>query len=357
MKDLELIRETLSAAPPSARATVQARNRLTAAIEGRRSPNRARRWVAAGAGALASFAVLAILLASYGERPGPQADPSEASAQDILLAAATQAVSRTETGRYWRVRTISVAGPIRVGEAPNAYDIVDRSVDERWIARDPSGTSWIGSRDLGCRPRSEADERAWRAAGSPAHWDFKADSESGSVRYSTAPGKGRLERLDSTHSDSRVLGIRASELPADPDELRALIAGSIAAGPDGFAPGTSGSEILLFGAMSQLLVEVPATAAVRAAAFTVLAGISGIRSTGAVKDDEGRTGVGIELVRESPDYVETHQLVVDPTTYLIMARSSTGIPAGAGEKRPVKEQRRVILEAGWTDEKPERPQD
>src|SRR5687768_8320215 len=96
MNDVELIRETLGAPPPSTRATAQARNRLTSAIAAQQQPRRARRWVLSGAGALAG--VVALVLA--GTLPGGPPEPapqvpalSALSARDILLAAADRAAT------------------------------------------------------------------------------------------------------------------------------------------------------------------------------------------------------------------------------------------------------------------------
>jgi hypothetical protein len=353
MDDLQLIRETLNAPPPSARATIQARNRLTAAIEAPRPAYRSRRWVLGGAGALAGMAVVALVVTLLGGQPdnGPRAP--ELSARDILLAAANQAASAVETGRYWHVQTVAVSGPFTVGKAPDQYSIVDRAVSERWIARDPAQPGWVGYRDLGYRPRSEADREAWRRAGSPAQWNVAGASRS------AAPGKSDLLRVDT--SDALYGGggfdrAQVEGLPTDPEKLRDLFVAQIAADPrGGSAPGTDGSNSRLVGLMCQLLVDVPTSSAVRAAAFTVLAGIAGIRSTGEVTDGEGRTGIGIELTRTFPEISEFRQLIIDPATHLILASDYSSHRTGVDGKHPIKEQHQVILKAEWTDEQPKAP--
>ena len=95
-------------------------------------------------------------------------------------------------------RRVLGCGPHTVGRAPNTYSIVDRVVQEQWIARDPAEKSWSGHRSLGSRPRTEADQQAWREAGSPAWWDLPADTETGSVRRDSKPGPGELLPLDTS---------------------------------------------------------------------------------------------------------------------------------------------------------------
>ncbi|MEU8076648.1 CU044_5270 family protein [Catellatospora citrea] len=358
MDDLNLIREVLNAPPPSARATVQARNRLTAAMAAPQ-PARRRPWrhVLAAVGTLAGLAALALVVIPPGGRPDPGPQPPDTSARGLLLAAARQAAGAdTETGRYWHVRKVVHSGPFSVGKAPGQYLIIDRDLSEQWIARDPGEPSWTGSRRLGSRPRGEADEKAWRRAGSPTRWNLPGDG--GSVHRSTAPDKGRLDRLNQVPYLIDLGGFDRAEvqaLPTDPDRLRDLFTARIAAGRDGFAPGTGGSDSRLFGAMCQLLIDVPAPPAVRAAAFTVLAGITGMHSIGEVADGLGRTGIGIELAEHTAEVYEVRRLVVDPVTHLLLASSYSATLAGGDGNRPLKEQHQVILQAGWTDAKPAIP--
>jgi hypothetical protein len=350
MDDLDLIRETLSAPPPSARATIQARARLTAAMRERQPARVSRRWLLGGAGALAGAAVLAPVVSLIENRSDRPAQVPEASARDVLLAAATRAASDVTTGRYWNVQSVYVFGPFTVGNAPDQYSIVGRAVDERWIARDPGDASWFGSRDLGYRPRGDADRQAWRKAGSPAQWDVGSGTQS--IRHSTAPGRGELTRLDAATFLEDLGGFNRSQLeglPTDPGALRDLFVARL--GP---VPSNYGVDSMLVGAMVQLLADVPAPPAVRAAAFRVLAGINGMRSTGQVTDEEGRTGTGIELAQTFPDVSDSRQLIVDPATYLILASNYLATAGGDGT-RPVKEQRRVIVRARWTDEPPTAP--
>ncbi|GIH13018.1 CU044_5270 family protein [Rugosimonospora africana] len=368
MDDLQLIRQTLDAPPPSARATFQARGRLDAAIGGsapvsaRRFPVRLR-WSLSGGVVLAAVAgvVLATTAAhpEHADRGGTTQVLGDRSAQTILLAAATRA-GADKTGKYWHVETIAVAGPQRVGTAPDQYNLVDRSATANWIARDPEDTSWTGTRDLGWRPDTEADQRAWSEAGSPKQWDLSVDgsvdgSPAGTRRLTMTAGKGQLSPVDSRTTYLQDLGgfdlTQIQQLPTNPSKLRALLLSRMAAA--GLTAGSSGADTFLFGAVSQLLLDVPAPPAVRAAAFTVLAGIPGVDSVGTVKDADGRQGLGIEMNRTSPGgFVERHQLILDSSTYVIMGESFSG---SQGAAAPIKHGESVVVAAEWTDQKPEPP--
>jgi hypothetical protein len=364
MDDLRHIRETLLADPPTNQATVRARRRLAAAMDGppgRRRP--AVRWAFGGAAVLAGAAAISLAVASTtttatpgpAHRPGVDA-PAELSAQDLLLAAARSAAT-AEAGRYWHVRILREYGPVTVGQAPNTYELDGRSVDETWIAADPAETSWLGRRSLGFGPRDAAAEQAWIADGAPDQWVVGADTTSGTTTYTTAAGDAEFIEIDARQWYLPDLGgfdaAAVAALPTDAAALRDLFEDRIAA--DGSAPGTWGANIRLFLAMSQLLVDVPAPPAVRAAAFEVVAGIPGVASTGPVTDAEGRTGVGVELGRTVGGVVERHGLILDPATHVILASDHSGrhTPATGGEL--LKQQQALILVAEWTDADPAPP--
>jgi hypothetical protein len=365
MDDLQLIREVLDAPAPSARTTVQARNRLTAAIAGphtrRRRPwVRTVAWSAGGAAALA--AITAVALATTVTTSGSPAPPRVAvpvpaplSAHDLLLAAADQAAS-ADTGRYWHVQEVAVTGSIMIGTGPDRYELTGGYVSENWIARDPRDKSYQGYRELGWHPRTDADRAKWRAAGSPTRWDISADNASGHRSLSTQPGTPRLSAVDPAQSYLRDLGgfdlAQVQQLPTDPAALRDLIVARIAAGPDGRALSTDEADLRLFGALTELLLDVPAPPKVRAAAFRALAGIPGVTSSGQVADARGRTGVGIELIRTGNGFREYRQLIFDGTSHLILADNYAATDAGGHR---VKDRTMVILEAEWTDGTPVPP--
>jgi hypothetical protein len=374
MDDLQAIRDVLVAPGPTDRATLQARALLVDAMDparpaarGRRrsearGPRRSAGWwhvsrwpvlrlSAAAAAVLAGLAIIvtATTVGTGGRRGhGTALDPA---AHEILLAAASGA-AEAPTGRYWHVEEIVAVGPYRVGGAAHPYDLVGRSVTENWVAGTAGDKSWEGYRQLGYRPRSAADERAWRADGSPTQWVLNADTTSG-TRLSMAPGKAKLTPRDAADSYLRELGgfnlAQVQQLPTDPAQLRALFVGRITA--DG-AASASVLAMRLFSVMGELLVDVPAPPKIRAAAFAVLAGLPGVRGVNGVTDSEGRTGDGVELVQTEGGFVSYERLLIDPATHLIIARDQAGYTDPA---HPLKEGHSVVLKAEWTDDKPEPP--
>lgn len=385
MNDLEVIRETLDVAPPSAGTTAKARNRLTSAIEAadrrkaRRLPSSLRslwtphaaasvRWSLAGAAAVAGvvMVVLAATMATTGQpagtTPGTAApETAHLSARALLLSAASQA-ARAEaatSGRYWHVRRIVAGGPYRVGTSPHQYYVVGSRVVEQWMARSSRDKSWEGQRDLGFAPRTEADKRAWRAAGAPK--SSEVDSDPDAMTWRMAPGKGTLGQLDASERYLSELGgfrfDQVQRLPTDPAKLRALFVARIAVSNERLAPEASVAEshLRLFESMSELLLDVPTPPDVRAAAFRVLAEIPGVHSMGDVTDSQGRPGVGIELTHTSSGAVWHSELVLDPATNLILSSTGSAYMAGGDASQPEKEQTTVILDAGWTDDRPRTP--
>jgi hypothetical protein len=69
------------------------------------------------------------------------------------------------------------------------------------------------------------------------------------------------------------------------------------------------------------------------------------------------------VLRESREHPERfadlfdayHGEIVDPATHLILASNYSAILTEGDSTRPIKEQRLVILEAQWTDERPKAP--
>jgi hypothetical protein len=193
--------EVIATAPAIPAATVRDSGRIVR--ERSVTRGRALRWSVVGTGLVGAAAAVALAvpaivanphpegLPAVGALPGTSGGATTVTARDLLLAAATTAEQApAETGKYWHVKTLNVFGPLRVGSKSNMYWVVRRSVEESWDAGDPKNPSWNGRRDAGTRPRAEADENAWRAAGSPTTWTI--DSDGSKVVLSTAPDAGEL---------------------------------------------------------------------------------------------------------------------------------------------------------------------
>jgi len=318
------------------------------------------RWSLMGTGLLGAAAAVAlvapaIVSAPTDGRPGagalPASPASPQNARDILLAAATKAEQApAETGKYWHVKTLNVFGPLRVGTEPDGYWVLKQSVEESWDARDAKDASWTGRRDIGVRPRAEADENAWRAAGSPTKWTL--DSDGANVVLSTQPSAGELSKDTESPRYLEDIGQLSLEqvrhLPDDQKALRDWVTSQIHK-QMGYAPGSANSDQLLFGFLSRMLLDTPAEPKVRAAAFRILADIPAVESLGIVKDDSGRSGQGVEF----SNGVETERLVIDAATHMLLADEISSRPKGM--EMPAKESSTLVLTAEWSDAAPQVP--
>jgi hypothetical protein len=354
--DLQLIREVLDAPGPTPQATFQARNRLAAAMDGR-PHRRTLRSVLVGAGAVVTVtaAVLAFALGQPDSAPrdphGGDAIPAKLGAHELLLAAATSAGAE-KTGTYWHTETVALRGPIHV----QGYDLASRAVVGYWLAKDPQGTSWVGQRDLGYRPFSPADAKKWAAAGKPTTWQVAADNAEGHRTLRATPGKATLETMSASLFLQSLGGfdtVQVNALPTAPAELKKLFQDRIVERADAALPGTAAGDANLFRAMTDLLVQVPAPPAVRAAAFEVIADLPGITIQEHVTDAEGRDGVRITLQQNGSGVDQANSIILNPASHQVFARGYDATASGGG--KAVKSGTETFLTIGWTDAKPSAP--
>jgi hypothetical protein len=316
------------------------------------------RWSLVGTGVAGAAAAAVLVVSTWtgtvpppppvGAVPGATGEARPVTAREVLLAAATRAQSAPAAhGKYWHVRTLDVYGPMKL----DSYLVMRRSVEESWDARDPRGTSWSGHRDIGVRPRAAADEKAWRAAGSPTRWTLDADSDNALV-LSTEPDKGYLLKDPDPPRYLEDLGMltlaQVQRLPADPAALKAWVTGRIQSRM-GHAPGSEMGNHFLFGFLSRLLLDTPAAPDVRASAFRILADLPGVRGLGTVQDASGRSGQGVEFVFRST----TEQLIIDGSTHILLASNIVSNPAKTAV--PTKEFSTLVLTAEWSDAAPRVP--
>lgn len=328
------------------------------------------RWSLVGTGLVGAAAAVALVAPAIvaspdapaegpppvGALPGTTGNPAggttTVTAHDILLAAATRAeTAPAETGKYWRVKTLAVFGSVRVGADPHAYWIVRRSVEESWDAGTKNEPSWDGRREVGVRPRAAADEKAWRAAGSPTTWTIDADGGKDLV-LSTRPGAGELNkdtRPPRYLEDVGQLSLeQVRQLPADQQALRAWVTSRIQQRM-GFSPGSADGDRLIFSLLGRMLLDTPAEPKVRAAAFRILADLPGVRGLGTVRDESGRSGQGVEFANGT----YTERLIIDTATHLILADKVSSGPKGSAT--PSKESSTLVLTAEWSDAAPQVP--
>jgi hypothetical protein len=350
MNEITAVRELLhSDTTSSPESMAVARARLNEAIRTdaagplpvRRRVTRPLRWSLAGTGLLAAAVAAAVVMGS-GTAPPPKTSPVPASAQQILLAAATRAEQApAQTGSYWHVKSVIN----QQFQVPAGYNVTTRVVNESWNPVRSGDQSWWGQLKLGTHPSTPADVEAWRADGSPTQWrvlfiDLKAEPQKASLIRTTG--------ANSYLGENEVSLADVRQLPTDPEQLRAWLVRRI------MAQGGIDSEQMvqseLFGAIVQLLAETPASPAVRAAAFRLLAATPNVHNEGEVRDELGRAGIRIVYGVGA----DSGEMVIDPTGPQILSHKGTGTPSTSrGGVRVVDAT--LILTAGWTNDKPQQP--
>ncbi|MBT2206710.1 CU044_5270 family protein [Actinomadura sp. NEAU-AAG7] len=334
--------------PPEPEAAAAGRRRLTEGIRGpRRRPLRSR-WPVLGLAGVAAAAVVGAVLVSSGTSPRAP-DPVDArpvSAREVLLSAAERAESSPDIGRYWHRRTLATTS-VEVGPEGGRYQVEQRRVSETWAR--PDGQVWIADRDAGARPRTAADQAAWERDGRPTGW--KGRSRLGGGRLTLAPGPGTVIKARGPRSftvcDKEMSFTQVRALPTDPAGLRDAIRNAMLHNDDGPVPADAQTGFVRE-CLTGLLSDVPAPPKVRAAAYRALAGMPGVKATGAADDGTGRAGVGI-LIQDRGG--AGTRLTIDPKTSFVLAE--TREPGGA--PLPVKGHTLIHLQVGWTDEGPRIP--
>jgi len=288
MNDLQTLRVVLSPHDVPQDVADRSRHRLQNRMLA--APRRRVRPLALGAGLVAAAAAAAVVVATLpgapADAPPPQAVAPVVTGQQVLLAAATVAEhAPAGTGKYWYVRTAS-----------------DKQVYEYWFTSD--GHMW-----------------------------FRGAKSGGRV-MPLGPAPLRLAATDVTFEQLRTL-------PTDPAALRDWLVNAIAhsnartsAGP--LTAADRERELLL--SMVSLVSTLPASPAVRAAAFRSIAAYPGVRDLGPVSG-----GRGFLLPGE-------YRLVVDPSTGRIN-RTSMYVSADGAIYR-VSDPQGADVSAEWTNSLP-----
>ncbi|WBQ07426.1 CU044_5270 family protein [Kribbella sp. CA-293567] len=373
--DIDKVRSAFPEQPgPSPETTAAARRQVQALIREEQTIRRRDRWYAAAKSgrigvaltATAATVALAALATPLLLSPGPgfgdgDAGPAPSTvtpttprlttvSQTLVQLAIKQETDEKVSGKYFRVRNLQLRGMLQVGSPK--YRIEERTITESWMPMRQGAESWFGWVDLGARPATRADAAKWRAQGSPTQWPM---TETKPVKL--APGepvvnKMTFDQVPPGYFLSGVKPVTAQQiqaLPTDPEKLRAVLA----ADPQ---PGMTAGQLdyQVFTAAGRLLFEMPSPPKLRGAALRVLSMLPGVRLTENVKDPLGRVGV-----RFSMDWSKTGRpggeatlmfdgrtnYVVDPATGRLLCSEYDGLKRGAS----------VVLESGWTDEKPTPP--
>ena len=310
-------------------------------------PARRIAWKLALAPAAALAAVAAVVLGSVEHAPPPRssAKPPSSSTdrppqkartvRDLLLAAAEQTGRQQETGAYWYTNEQD-SERREVGPAGHQYSIMARFGLENWTSTDTHRPSVAAVRRLGAEPAGPADRAAWKADGSPRSWTQPGVD----LVLSMDPGPRSVRRLaGDTHylvGSANVTAAELAEAPAEPAALRSWVLGLMKR-----AQSEEPANYQLFWSAKALILDLPVRAPVRAAAYRMLADLSGARLIGDVTDQAGRPAVAVSF----PDD-ETHstRLLVDPATGQARGMESW--------YRNTRMRATVVVEAKYTDHPP-----
>jgi hypothetical protein len=302
--------------------------------------------LAAGAVAVTAAAVGGVVVVSDDGRPPVVSRPVVLDARTVLLTAAQRADAQQEaTGAFWHTVTLS-----RLYLRAPGYSIVEQGRDESWTPSAVGGQQWSRSQSLGAAPATAADRAAWERAGSPRSITMSLPGASGRKQLTVRMTAGRVttSRAPLVDGDKvfwlghNVTMKELRSLPATPDGLKAWLLRSYAGHDTESSSEPMTSDAWLFRVTTGLIIDMPVTARVRAAAFRMLAALPSVTALGQVRDAQGRTGTAITVAMGG---ATRQRLVIDSSGGRALADETYAASGGLLSSR-------VIVTAGWTDAKP-----
>ncbi|MFJ4685944.1 CU044_5270 family protein [Streptomyces sp. NPDC088789] len=320
------------------------------------------RWAMASVSAAIAIGVTLTVVQGGGGGSGAGTDAMD-SGQGYLLAAAAQLEAgdrQGEGGDFWYQEEQSgslhqVAG----GDGGAGYVIDRRQTSQQWQAGDWT-ERWQQSSDIGTRPASAEDERAWKAAGSPKKWTLPG--EEGEARYD---GTGvflqdvpNTEDDDVPHDTVSVVGEadlgldQLKDLPTDHKALRTWLTDLVDQkynAPDEIIDRLVRAHIL------EVAARLPVSPEQRAAAYRLLSEDPKVRDLGVIEDRSGRKGNGVAL--PSGDGGLEVRLVLDRKTGAPLGTLDVTTRAYDGWKKGETIRYSTTLTQRWTDTEPPFDQD
>ncbi|WP_086824380.1 CU044_5270 family protein [Allokutzneria sp. NRRL B-24872] len=317
---------------------------ISAAITPAR-PRSVRRWLPVGAvGAVAAVAAGIVLFAPT--------QPSFPDVNRVLVDAANKLVEPGPEGTYWETKTRhSSTWPVAAGD--RRFALVIEEEREVSLGRKPESKSRaVSGLNAVTRPRTLADEQAWRAAGTPASAQLLSDVgvREGAVALGQRPPAIKPLPWLSGREDH-------AGLPKDADGLRRHLTERYR---EEAGAGTVSDAWLVDRARE--LITSPVAKETRAAAYEVIAGTAGVRSLGERADPLGRKGNAIALPTRRDDALGLveQQLIIDPGTGLPLASQEVLVVPGAsaasvGLAAGDIVRSETLLGLGWTDQQRDIP--
>lgn len=221
--------------------------------------------------------------------------------------------------------------------------------------------TWRITQFLGTKPATPEDEKKWRADGSPKTWTYPEGKNS--PAFTTAAGAREVRREDANGSlGDLTTGVpmtpdRLGKLPVTHEGLRDYLESAIkkrnmsGAGPAlGHGP-VADQQIYDLGV--QIIMNLPVSPKVRAAAYRMIATLPGVTAVGDVTDPLGRRGQAVSILRttDTGESEGVDRLVVDAETGLPLALEYTSKPDQPWQTAGYYYE--AVKETGWTDEKPD----
>ncbi|MEV6152820.1 hypothetical protein AB0L53_20965 [Nonomuraea sp. NPDC052129] len=274
--------------------------------------------------------------------------PSPPDLSALRLAATARTVTTPAKGTYWHTRTLLRSTlPQQFGRGANRYRVEVRRIEEIWTSTD--GKAWVGRRSLGARPKSAADEKAWRRDGSPSRLSRPAGD--GPVTLDTKADKGQVIPPRGSNpfelAEQQLSYEEVQKLPADPSGLKAWLtkAVRVAKAPEDAVDNNVALALLT------LLRDLPAPKEVRAAAYQALLTMPDVRSQGTAKDALGRAGAKLSIFHDRARQKVKTEVIVNTNEMVSLAERLTTELNG----RPSADFTSTMLQVGWTDAAPSVP--
>ncbi len=331
----QAIADIMATAPATAPAT-----------EGVVAPRRIRRprpLRVAFFGTVGAVAAAAVVMAVAGPGAAPRGAPDTAAgvaspssdasldSKRLLLVAAERSENAPQAnGRYVTMQQES-GHAVPVDAAEGRYVMFEKIGSQYWLARSGADSSWAFTQPLGAAPATPADEGRWRRDGSPAVMKVTKPKP-----HDLKVAAGAVEgwKIDPDHyfalGDRNVTRAQLDTLPTDPAALRDALLSRYYTGGD---TDTGTGDEWLFGTAGRLVIDLPVSNEVRAAAYRMLAAMPGVRGLGAVQDLHGRRGQAVAFAGStSPGNGLEERLIIDPDTGRALAREIRVVDRG-GEPR------------------------
>ncbi|MFI7615316.1 CU044_5270 family protein [Nonomuraea terrae] len=298
-------------------------------------------------------------------RPSTEAPAVRLSARDVLLAAAEKAGRQAEgSGDHWHTVTV---GRSRYVAEQGGYQVMAEDRHEGWTPSATGGEQVSVSRSLGARPATEADRTSWEQAGSPSEIRVKVPGKGGEGKYgliplSTSSGKARTDRSPLVDGDKvfwlgrNVTMKELRHLPGEPGKLKKWLMASYEGHGTESTSEKMSRDAWLFQVSVGLIMDMPVTPEVRGAAFRMLADLDDVTVAQHVTDAEGRRGTAVSVEeRYERGGVSENRLIFDEATGKALAHEYVVVEPGGmqeGFEPGTVWSSTVLLEAGWTDDRP-----